>query len=439
MKLECEGCGWTVTPGPDHPFPFQCGGARPGDDVDHLLVPLDAGQLRKDALSATNPFVRFRTTTLAYAVAREHGLDDAEYCRLVETLDARVAEVDGAGFAVTPYGPRPALAEAVGLTDPEGLWVKDETAHVAGSHKARHLMGVALYLEVCRRLEWFDARPRLAIASCGNAALAAAVVARAAGYDLDVFIPVAASPAVVERLTTLGATIHRCPRRPEEAGDPCYLRFLEAVTAGAVPFCCQGPACGLTLDGGRTLGFELALGMPKSGGLTDVIIQVGGGAFASAVIRAYEDLVAWGVVDRLPRFHTVQTEGAAPLRRAWKRMADDVAETGSLEEGARRGYGERSRYMWAWEDEPSSVASGILDDETYDWHRLVVGMLRTAGHSVVVSEARLVAAQTWVREHMGLDASATGTAGLVGLAHLLDQGVVERSARVGLIVSGIER
>ena len=439
MKLQCEGCGWTVTPGPDHPFPFQCGGARLDDDIDHLLVPLDAGALEANALSAINPFVQFRTATLAYGVARQHGLSDADYCRLVETLDARVAEVDGAGFAVTPYGPRPELAGAVGLTDPEGLWVKDETGHVAGSHKARHLMGVALYLEVCRRLGWFDARPRLAIASCGNAALAAAVVARAAGYALDVYIPVAASPAVVARLTALGASIHRCPRRPQEAGDPCYLRFLEAVTAGAVPFCCQGPACGLTLDGGRTLGFELALGMPKSGGLTDVVIQVGGGAFASAVIRAYEDLVAWGIVHQPPRFHTVQTEGAAPLRRAWKRMADDISETGSIEEGARRGYGERGRYMWAWEEEPRSVASGILDDETYDWHRVVVGMLHTGGRSVVVSEARLVAAQALIRDHVGLRASATGTAGLAGLTHLLDHGDVERSARVGLIVSGIER
>ena len=54
-------------------------------------------------------------------------------------------------------------------------------------------MGLMLYLRVLetsrlRLGEDLRAR-RLAIASCGNAALAAAVIARAADWPLDVFIP----------------------------------------------------------------------------------------------------------------------------------------------------------------------------------------------------------------------------------------------------------
>ena len=63
------------------------------------------------------------------------------------------------------------------------MWVKDETGNVSGSHKGRHLMGVLIQLAVIERLGL--ARPGrrrdLAIASCGNAALAAAVVAGAGG------------------------------------------------------------------------------------------------------------------------------------------------------------------------------------------------------------------------------------------------------------------
>ena len=60
-----------------------------------------------------------------------------------------------------------------------GVWVKDETGNVSGSHKARHLMGIMLWIHVVERLgataPSAAAGPRLAIASCGNAALAAAI------------------------------------------------------------------------------------------------------------------------------------------------------------------------------------------------------------------------------------------------------------------------
>ncbi|MYJ41215.1 MAG: hypothetical protein F4076_02035, partial [Acidimicrobiaceae bacterium] len=57
-------------------------------------------------------------------------------------LDAAVAGIEGHGFEPTPFAPAPELAEAAGIGDAE-LWVKDETGNVSGSHKARHLFGVA--------------------------------------------------------------------------------------------------------------------------------------------------------------------------------------------------------------------------------------------------------------------------------------------------------
>ena len=106
-------------------------------------------------------------------------------------LDDAVAAVDGHGFSVTPFARSPGLSEALGLSEPGGAWVKDETGNVSGSHKARHLFGVLLQLEVGERIGLADPsrRPELAVASCGNAALAAAVVAAAAGRILRVFVP----------------------------------------------------------------------------------------------------------------------------------------------------------------------------------------------------------------------------------------------------------
>ena len=65
-------------------------------------------------------------------------------------------------------------------------------------------------------------------------------------------------------------------------GDPCVLRLREAVAAGAIPFSCQGPDNGLTIDGGRTLGYELADAHVP---LDHLVVQVGGGALASSVAQ----------------------------------------------------------------------------------------------------------------------------------------------------------
>ena len=179
-----------------------------------------------------NPFVRYRDRLDSYRRGREAGLDDDGFVQLVEELDRAVAAVDGRGFVVTPLASHPQLAAEAGLD--VDLWVKDDTHNVSGSHKARHLFGALLHLAIGGPDDG-----ELAIASCGNAALAAAVVARAAGRALRVFIPTWAEPAVVSRLHALDANVVVCERRPGEHGDPTYLRFREAVDGGAVPFSCQ--------------------------------------------------------------------------------------------------------------------------------------------------------------------------------------------------------
>ncbi|MFL5273053.1 MAG: pyridoxal-phosphate dependent enzyme [Anaeromyxobacteraceae bacterium] len=394
--------------------------------MDHLLAPRPVA-VAWPSESEPHPFLRYRALLSPYRVARALGLPDAAWSDLVGALDEALVRVDGRGFRVTPLARAPALARAAGI--PGELWVKDETGNVSGSHKARHLMGVMLYLRVlaAARLpmaEGLRAR-RLAIASCGNAALAAAVVARAADWPLDVFIPPDASAAVVRRLRDLGALITVCERRQGEAGDPCYLRFREAVAAGAIPFGVQGPDDGLAVEGGRTLAYELVDGLRAAAAAPEALfVQVGGGALASAVGQGFADAARLGAIGKAPRLVAVQTEGCAPLARAWERLGATP-----LTEAARA----RSRFMWAWETAPASVAHGILDDETYDWLSIAAAMRATGGAPLVVGEEALTRAHALARAHTGIPVSATGTAGLAGaLAARPAGGVI-------VIFSGVER
>lgn len=440
VRFVCSGCGAEVDPG--EALPFRCPAAEDGDNIDHVLVRrldgVDAGFPAPADPTGNNPFVRYRRMLIAYHLARSGGLSDDDFTALVADLDEAVRRVDGTGFRATPFRPAPGLPAPAASE----IWVKDETANVAGSHKARHLMGVMLYLAVLERAGLPLGRGlrdrRLAIASCGNAALAAAVVAHAADWPIDVFIPPDAEPAVIRRLKDLGAECHVCHRTGESAGDPCYLAFRQAVAAGSLPFGVQGNEVGLAIEGGQTLGWEMAEALAQAGAALDlVVVQVGGGALASACFRGLAEAHAAGVIGRLPRIYTVQTTGAYPLKQAFVRFmgerdAGDLA--GSLIHAARN----RNDYMKPWPTEPKSVAHGILDDETYDWLALVEAMAATGGDALVVGEDRLEEANRVAREAMGIRVSHTGSAGLAGLMDLIAGGAFE-GANAAVLFTGADR
>jgi threonine synthase len=297
-------------------------------------------------------------------------------------------------------------------------------------------MGVMLYLRVVEELRLDEPKRRgLAIASCGNAALAAAVVARAAGYPLRVFVPPTANEHIVVRMRELGASIESCARPAGARGDPCYARFRQAVGDGALPFCCQGNENGLTIEGGETLGLEIAEAT-ASNPLDRLFVQVGGGALASACLHAFADMRL-----RIPRFHAVQTRSAFPLKRAYDAVVASVTAAGdrSLDGGMQYARAHRNAFMRPWEAEPRSVAHGILDDETYDWAAVVDGMLHSSGHPIVVGEDELERANALACAVTRIDVDHTGSAGLAGAMQLIDGDATAARERIGVIFSGIRR
>ena len=382
--------------------------------------------------SDSNPFVAFRTLLWSHHRALAAGWTDARFVDVVRRLDDAVAEVDGHGFRTTPLVNQTALADAMGQGG--GIWAKDETGNVSGSHKARHLFGLALHLAV----DEVPADTTLAISSCGNAALAAAVVARATGRPLAVHVPTWADGMILDRLDDLGADIRVCERRDGEAGDPCILRFRELLATGAVPFTCQGIEAPWTIDGGRTLGFELAAELTNHDrSPTRLLVQVGGAALATSTVFALTDAVELGGPSILPGGRpplvAVQTEGCAPLARAFNLVAasDDTEAAIAEPDG---------RYMWPWDD-PGSAATGILDDVTYDWRPVVHDMLLgpTPSGPVVAPEVDVIEAHRLVRAHTSVSAEATGTAGLAGLLAARRDGCVDAGEEVVVLLTGVER
>jgi threonine synthase len=419
--LRCAVCAATVATG--EPWPWRC--PNESGDRHHLLRLRTQGPL-PPVLDHESTLVAFAPRTAWWAFAAAHGVAPGDRLALAERVDAAVAAVDGTGFRITPCRRADELSAVLGFSAEGGIWAKDETGNVAGSHKARHLAGVLLHLLVAEAVGAAPReRPPLAIASCGNAALAAATLARAVEWRIRVFVPPAADPWVLGRLHELGADVVPCPRRPGSApGDPAVHAFRDAVADGAVPFSVQGPENALCLDTGRSIGWELAVQAPALGRM---FVQVGGGALATCTADGLREALGDSA---LPRLHAVQTEGCAPLARAWER-----ARVMGLVEAAQR-WGE---CMWPWDVEPRSAATGILDDETYDWLGIAQGMAASAGSPVVVREQQVAEAAELGPRCTGIPADATGTAGLAGLLALRADGDVHPHERVAVLLTGRRR
>jgi threonine dehydratase len=428
---ECLVCRATVDIAT--PFPWRCPNSTSSDR--HHVLAIVNGEVSHDAgfdghempvLEApdpmANPFVSYDSQLAWAAYADANGIEAAARREMVEELDHAVRRVAGVGFVPTPFGRSDALSDALGFADGGGVWVKDETGGVAGSQKARHLFTILLHLVAADRLGHLTDRPSLAIASCGNAALAAATLAAAANWPIDVYVPTWMSAGFGSELDRLGARVHRCERRRSDPdGDPAMFRFREAVAAGSIPFTVQGPENALALDGGRTLGWEIAdQSEAHRVHLDRVFVQVGGGAFAACLGAA------------LPRTRllAVQAAGCAPLRRAWDRAGAD------LEGGSREVAGRWGELMTPWAD-PHSLADGILDDETYDWLGVVDAIGGAWGDPpVVASEADIVAAHQ-LAQAAGFHVSPTGSAGLAGVLATID--AIQPTEYVAVVMSGVAR
>jgi threonine synthase len=178
----------------------------------------------------------------------------------------------------------------------------------------------------------------------------------------------------------------------------------------------QGPENALCLDGGRTIMWECI----EDGGvpLDRVFAQVGGGALATSLGFACADA---GV---RPQLHAVQTAGCAPLARAWDRWRGDRSRSWA-------------ECMWPWESEPHSSATGILDDETYDWLGIVTSMDASNGSPVVVSEALVAEAHRLVADLTSISADHTGTAALAGVLALRAE--IGTDELVMVPVTGVQR
>jgi threonine synthase len=208
------------------------------------------------------------------------------------------------GEGMTPLLPCPRLGKQLGLAD---LWIKDESQLPTGSFKSRGMtaaVSMALHLGV----------RSMALPTAGNAGGAAAAYAARAGLPCYVFMP-ADTPVVNQMEAVLyGAKAFRVNGLIDDCG-----KLVKVGASSMGWFDLSTLKEPYRLEGKKTMGLELAEQFDWH--LPDAILYpTGGGTGLIGMWKAFQELreLGWLKSERMPRLYSCQSDGCAPIVRAFE-------------------------------------------------------------------------------------------------------------------------
>jgi threonine synthase len=304
------------------------------------------------------------------------------------------------GEGMTPLLRAGRLGPAVGLPD---LWIKDESQLPTGSFKSRGLsMAVTM-------ATYFGIK-RFAIPTAGNAGGALAAYGARAGADVYVFMP----------------------------DDTPVINQIECALAGASTYLVNGliTDCGrivregvkstgwfdlstlkepYRIEGKKTMGLELAEQFEWK--LPDVILYpTGGGTGLIGMWKAFKELreLGWLRSDTMPRMISVQSDGCAPIARAF--------ENGE-------------RFATPWED-AATCASGIRVPAAVGDFMILDAIRESKGWAIAVPERDILPAMNRAIAAEGISICPESAACVVAVEQLIEKGMLVPTDRVVLYNTG---
>lgn len=309
----------------------------------------------------------------------------------------------------TPLHAPERLREHLGLP---GLLLKDDTLLPSCSLKDR---ATAMAMADCARL----GVGHVAAASTGNAAASLAVLAARAAVATTIFVPAAAPPAKLAQLTLHGAEVRRVDGTYDEAFD---LAVAETHEHGWYSRnCAYNP---LLVEGKKTCGLEIARAL--DGRAPDaVFVPTGDGCIVSSTAKAFRELHAVGLLDRVPRVYGVQAAGAAPLAAAWERAGDRAASLSAREV-------HDAVAPVAPATLADSISVGIPRNRLKAWKHVSA----TGGGFLAVPDDRILAAIALLARYAGVWAEPSGAAGFAGLLLARERELVAADATAVVLVTG---
>jgi len=374
--------------------------------VTHLEGAIDGERLPADKLATVHKdrpiLVRYDLPAVAKKLTKQalHSREQTlwRYRELLPYFEA--SDIVSLGERMSPLLKCERLGAKFGLTN---LWIKDESQLPTGTFKSR---GMAMAITLAKRL----GVRRVALPTAGNAGGAAAAYAARAGLECFVFMP-EDTPVVNQYECSLAGAktflvnglINDCGRIVREGRE--RLGWFDLSTLKE-PY---------RLEGKKTMGLELAEQCDWK--LPDVILYpTGGGTGLVGMWKAFAELQAMGWLESetLPRMVSVQSDGCAPIVRAFEagaRFAEPFANAHTVASGLRV---------------PAAVGDFLILDAIRD----------SGGTAIAVDEQRL---NQWLRvavSNEGIPVCPEAAACVGALEALTARGWIKPHERVVLFNTG---
>lgn len=298
------------------------------------------------------------------------------------------------------------------------VWIKDEGLNPTGSFKAR---GITVAVSVAKAL----GLKKLAMPSAGNAGSALAAYAAAAGLEAHIFMPQDVPlanriecEAYGAKVTLVNGLISDCARI---VADRIKEERTKNDKAGWFDFSTLKEP--YRVEGKKTMAYELfeQLFHQLGGKLPDaVIFPSGGGVGIIGMWKAFEEMEQLGWLDapdlkgKRPRMIAVQSEGCAPIVKAWNE-------------------GKPAAEMW---NNASTIAAGLRVPKPSGDYLVLDILKRSRGTAVSVSDDEIMTAFHHWAQTEGIFAAPEGAASLAAYRKLRASGFLAESDNVVLFNTG---
>jgi threonine synthase len=246
----------------------------------------------------------------------------------------------------------------------------------------------------------------VACASTGNTSASLAAYAARAGMKAKVYLP--AGKLSLNKLAQsldFGAEIVQIEGSFDKALDTMLssgggeLFFLNSIN----PF---------RIEGQKTAMFELMEQLDWN--VPDYVVVPGGNlGNSSAFGKAFDEMVAAGLVPHRPKLVVVQAAGAAPFSRMWNSGADELEPV----------------------EHPETVATAIRIGNPRSWRKSLRGVKNSGGFILDVTDEELGEAKRMIgRDGIGCEPASATT--LAGVRKLVGQGRLDRDASIVCVLTG---
>ncbi|MDQ0483674.1 threonine synthase [Guptibacillus hwajinpoensis] len=301
---------------------------------------------------------------------------------------------------MTPLSKLPFLGKQMGISN---LYIKDEGLVPTGSFKAR---GASVGISKAKEL----GVKHLAMPTNGNAGAAWSLYAAKAQIEAYIVMPEDAPEITRKEVSISGAHLFLVNGLISDAGKIVAdlvkeQGFYDASTLKE-PY---------RIEGKKTMGYEIAEQMNWE--LPDVILYpTGGGVGLIGIYKALLELqqLDW-ISGKLPRLVAVQSEGCAPIVRAYQE-------------------GETESEFW---EDSKTHAFGINVPKAIGDFLVLDAIYQTEGCAVAVSEDEIREAQRDVAKEEGQFICPEGAATFAAAKHLRESNWIHDSDRVVCLNTGL--